>query len=54
MLQALIAVLTNDRWMPDKSHTKSKIDAMVATLMALAECMFQEREQEWEEEELGV
>ena len=31
---------TNDEWMPDKSHTENKIDAVVSLLMAFRESMF--------------
>lgn len=43
-----------DQWMPDKSAVKSKIDAMVAVLMAFSECMFSEAESEWRLEDCGV
>jgi phage terminase large subunit-like protein len=33
-----------DEWMPDKSDPASKIDALVAALMAFSECLFAERE----------
>lgn len=34
-----------DEWMPDKSNRESKIDAMVATLMAFSECLYAEKTQ---------
>jgi phage terminase large subunit-like protein len=33
-----------DEWMPDKGDPVSKIDAMVAALMAFSECLFAEKE----------
>ncbi len=47
--QALNLVLHanhRDEWMPDKSHREKKIDAMVATLMAFAQCIFSGEEQQ--------
>ena len=35
-----------DEWAPDKSHRQKKIDVMVATLMAFAQCVFSPAEEE--------